>query len=89
MWKRYLFDALFVLVFSLLGSFTAYLVYKRVFHVDYYVVDTGFLISSGVSQRQVYEYLQTHPGIYIDRMCVIYAPPDRDITRRLLDELKR
>lgn len=89
MWKKYLFDALFVLVFSLLGSFTAYLVYKRVFHVDYYVVDTGLLISSGVSQRQVYEYLQAHPGIYIDRVCVIYAPEEKDITRRLLSEFKR
>lgn len=89
MWKKYLLDALFVLVFSLLGSFTAYLVYKHVFHVDYYVLDTGFLISSGISQKQVYEYLQAHPGIYIDRICVIYTPQERDITRRLLDDVKK
>lgn len=89
MWKRYLLDALFVFVFSLFGSFSAYLVYKHVFHVDYYVLDTGSLISSGFSQERVYEYLRAHPGIYIDKVCVIYSPQERDVTRRLLDDIKK
>lgn len=88
MWKRLLLDVGLVLSFSFIGSGLAFLVYKRYFLVNYYVIDTGKLIQMNVSQKSIYDYMRSNPAIYIDRYCVIYAPPERDVTRKVLDAVR-
>lgn len=89
MWKNLLLDVLIVVIFSLLGSLGAFLVYRYMFQVNYYVIDTGMLLSSGVPSSSIYEYMKSYPAIYIDKYCVIYAPSDRDVTRRVLDAVRK